>query len=139
MSALAATIDSTIPSPRRPLRGAGAVFAGFATIFVVSTGIDLVLHATDVFPPLGAPPMSDALFGVAMAYRIVIGIAGCYLTARLAPARPMKHALVLGGIGTFVALAGAIAMWEAGPGWYSLGVAAIALPCAWIGARLAQR
>jgi hypothetical protein len=46
---------------------------------------------------------------------------------------------VLGAIGTVVALAGAIAMWELGPGWYSLSVAAISLPCAWIGARLAGR
>jgi hypothetical protein len=54
-----------------------------------------VLHATGVFPPFGQP-MADALFLLATAYRIVYGVAGCYLTARLAPDRPMRHALALG-------------------------------------------
>ena len=139
MSAQAITLDSQVPTSRRPLRSVGAVFAGFVTIFAVTTAVDVVMHATGIFPPVDAPPMSDALFALALSYRVVIGIAGCWLTARLAPARPMKHALVLGGIGTVVALAGAIAMWELGPGWYSLGVAAISFPCAWIGGRLAQR
>jgi hypothetical protein len=28
-------------------------------------------------------------------------------------------------------------MWEAGPAWYSLAVIGIALPCAWVGGKLA--
>jgi FtsH-binding integral membrane protein len=139
MSALSTTLASPIVVSRRPLRSAGAVFAGFATIFAVTTAVDVVMHATGIFPPVDAPPMSNALFALALGYRIVIGIAGCWLTARLAPSSPRNHALVLGAIGTVVALAGAIAMWELGPGWYSLSVAAISLPCAWIGARLAGR
>jgi hypothetical protein len=40
--------------------------------------------------------MGDALFLLATAYRIVYGVAGSYVTARLAPDRPMQHALALG-------------------------------------------
>lgn len=29
--------------------------------------------------------------------------------------------------------AGAVAMWDAGPAWYSLAVIVIAMPCAWAG------
>jgi len=122
--------------PRRVLRRVVAVLAGLIAIFVLSTATDLALHATGVFPPWGER-MSDALFLLALAYRIVYGVAGCYFTARLAPDRPMQHALALGALGLVFSTAGAVAMWDAGPAWYSLVVIAIALPCAWAGGKLA--
>ena len=124
-----------IHRPRRILRRIGAVLAGLLAIVVVSSVTDAVLHATGIYPPLG-PPMGDALFLLALAYRIVYGIAGSYLTARLAPDRPMQHALALGLIGLVLSTAGAVAMWEAGPAWYPLAVIAIAIPSAWAGGRL---
>ena len=121
--------------PRRVLRRVGAVLAGLLAIFILSTATDVALHATGVFPPW-SERMSDALFLLALAYRIVYGIAGCYVTARLAPDRPMQHALALGAVGVVFSTAGAVAMWDAGPAWYSLGVIAIAMPCAWAGGKL---
>ncbi|HEY0715148.1 MAG TPA: hypothetical protein VGF45_20880 [Polyangia bacterium] len=129
----------TTPSKRHQrLRRTGAIAAGFATIVVASTAVDSVLHATGVYPPLGHS-MSSGLFALATAYRLIIAIAGSYLTARLSPGRPLADALILGAIGTVVSTAGAIAMWDAGPGWYPLGLIATALPCAWLGARLFLR
>jgi hypothetical protein len=124
---------------RRPLRSIWAVFAGLLFIFIITTIVDLVLHATGVFPPW-RQPMSDALFGVATAYRIVISIAGCYLAARLAPSRPMAHALVLGAIGVVISAIGAAVTWnkgpEFGPHWYPLLLVVVAIPCAWVGGKL---
>ena len=124
---------------RRWLRSVGAVFAGLVALFAVTTATDVVLHATGVFPPWGQP-MSDGLFLLATAYRIVYGVAGCYLAARLAPDRPMQHALALGIVGVLLSTAGAVATWskgpEFGPKWYALAVVAIALPCAWAGGAL---
>lgn len=127
---------ASTPTRRRVLLSIGAIAAGLVTIFAVTTAIDVVMHVTGVFPPVDAPPMSNALFVLAFAYRFVIDVAGCYLTARLAPHRPMFHALVLGSIGLILSIAGAVAMWDAGPGWYPIGLAASALPCAWLGGRL---
>jgi multisubunit Na+/H+ antiporter MnhB subunit len=125
--------------PRRFWRSVGAVVAGLLAIVVLSTATDAVMHATGVFPPAGQP-MSDALWLLATAYRIVYGVAGCYIAARLAPDRPMQHALVLGVVGLVLSIAGAAATWNRGPGfgpkWYPLAVIAIALPCAWAGGRL---
>jgi len=117
------------------LRSVGAVLAGLLAIFIVTTATDLVLHGTGVFPPLGQP-MSDGLLALALAYRIIYGVAGCYLAARLAPDRPMLHALALGGVGLVISVAGAAALWSPGPAWYSLGVIAISPPSAWAGSRL---
>jgi hypothetical protein len=123
------------------MRRVGAVFAGLLTIVVLSTLTDVVLHATGVYPPW-FQPMPDGLFVLAISYRIAFGILGSYITARLAPEQPMKHALILGAIGVVISTAGAIAVLkkpELGPAWYSLAVIAISLPCAWIGGRLAGR
>jgi hypothetical protein len=126
---------SEMNQPRRVLRSIGAVLAGLLAIFVLSIATDVALHAAGAFPPLGQR-MADALFVPALAYRIVYGVAGSYLTARLAPDRPMQHALALGVVGLALSTAGAVAMWDAGPAWFSLAVIAIAMPCAWAGGRL---
>ncbi len=130
---------SEIHGPRRIVQRTGAVLAGLIAIIVLSLGTDLVMHATGVFPSWGEP-MSDGLFLFAMAYRTVYNIAGCYIAARLAPDRPMAHALALGIIGLIVSTAGAIATWdrgrEFGPKWYPLALIATALPCAWVGGKL---
>ena len=121
--------------PRRTLRRVAAVCAGLVAIFAVTTATDAVMHASGVFPPVGQP-MGHGLFLLATAYRIVFGVFGCYLAARLAPDRPMQHALILGFIGLVLSTAGAVAMWDAGPGWYPLAIIAISVPCAWLGGRL---
>ena len=121
-------------------RSVWAVFAGLLVVVVLSMGTDAVMHATGVFPPFGEP-MSDGRFLLATVYRIVYAILGCYLTARLAPQRPMKHALVGGLIGLVLASVGAAATWnkgpEFGPHWYPLALVVTALPCAWLGGLVA--
>lgn len=122
--------------PRRTRRHVGAVLAGLLAIFAITTVTDIAMHATGIFPPWGRP-MSSGLFLVALAYRIAYGVLGCYIAARLAPDHPMRHALALGVVGVVLSTAGAVAMWEAGPAWYSLAVIGISMPCAWVGGRLA--
>jgi len=75
-----------------------ALFAGFFAVVLLSVGTDMAMHASGVFPPSGEP-MPNALFLLATAYRMAFGIAGSFIAARLAPNRPMKHALALGGMG----------------------------------------
>jgi len=121
-------------------RSVGAVVAGFVAVAVVSTLVDVVLHAAGVYPPW-SEPIGDGLSLLATAYRVVITIAGGYLTARLAPNRPLAHAVALGLIGIVGAAAGAAATWnlQLGPHWYPLALVATALPCTWIGGRSALR
>ena len=126
-------------SLRRVFQRIGAVLAGVLALVVLSIGTDMALHATGVYPPFGQP-MSDALFLLATAYRILYGVAGSYIAARLAPDRPMQHALALGVVGLVVSIAGTIVTWgrgpELGPAWYSFAIIAIAMTCAWAGGRL---
>jgi len=124
------------------LRSIGAVLAGVLVVIVLSLGTDVVLHATGIYPPW-FQPMADALWVLALAYRIVYGIVGGYLAARLAPNRPMAHALALGVVGFALSIVGVAANWnkgpEYGPRWFSLALIATALPCAWIGGVIGLR
>jgi hypothetical protein len=137
-------MDTTLAAPdnalpRRPLRSAGAVLGGFVTVFVLSSVTDAVLHATGVYPPAGRT-MSAGLFVLAIAYRTVFTVLGGFLTARLAPARPVRHAVVLGMVGTLAALVGVLAFWnrgpEFGPHWYPIALVVLALPSTWLGGQL---
>lgn len=123
-------------------RSIWAVFAGFLAVFILSLGTDEILHLTRVYPPWGQT-MSDGLFGLATFYRTIYGILGSYITARLAPRRPMKHAFIGAAIGMVLATAGAAATWNhqppLGPHWYSIALIVEALPTAWLGAWLHLR
>jgi hypothetical protein len=125
--------------PRSVLRSVAAVFAGVLVVFILSLGTDVVMHATGIFPPW-FQPMAGTLFMLALAYRIVYGIAGGYIAARLAADRPMAHAIALGVVGLFLSIAGTVGTWnkgpEFGPKWYPLALVATALPCAWLGGKL---
>ena len=129
-------------SPRSLPRSIGAVFAGFLTVAVLSTLTDKVLHATGVFPPEGQP-MAEAQWCLAIAYRLLYTIAGGMVTAALAPSRAVMHAVVLGSIGTVIALLGVIANWNGGPAygprWFSIALVVTGLPSTWLGAWLHAR
>lgn len=129
-------MSTTISRPRNLWRSAGAVLLGLVFIFVTSLGTDQVLHVLKVYPPWGQPMYDSGLLSLALAYRIVYAVAGCYLTARLAPRRPMRHAMTLGFIGLVLSTLGAIGAIVAGnlgPSWYPIALAITALPCAWLG------
>src|SRR5436309_571821 len=114
-----------------------AVVSGVLFIIVVTTLVDIVLHATGVFPPMDQP-INDSLALLATSYRIVISVGGAWLTARLAPEKPMKHALILGLVGTVLGLVGVVATWNRGlgPRWYPIALAVLAIPQCWVGGRL---
>jgi hypothetical protein len=114
-----------------------AVVAGVLFIIIVTTLVDIALHALGVFPPMDQP-LDDKLSLLATSYRIVISIGGAWLTARLAPANPMKHALILGLVGTVLGLMGVVATWNRGlgPRWYPIALAVLAIPQCWVGGKL---
>ena len=124
-------------SPRRIGRSILALLAGFVVVVVLSLGTDLALHAAGIFPALGQT-MSNGLFALATIYRTLYGVVGSYVTARVAPDRPMGHALVGGLIGLALSILGAVVTWnkDLGPHWYPLALIATAMPGAWLGGKL---
>lgn len=89
-----------------------AVVAGVLFIIVVSTLVDIVLHALRVFPPM-KEPINDSLAMLAASYRV-------------------------GVVGTFLGLVGVVATWNQGlgPRWYPVLLAVLAIPQCWVGGKL---
>src|SRR5262245_66262648 len=108
------------------LRSVLAVLAGLIVTIALSIGVDLLVVYTGRFPARSADS-TDAHWAIITGYRAVIAVFGCWVAARLAPSRPMLHALVAGGIGMALSVFGAIFAWdkgpEFGPHWYAIAVA----------------
>ena len=129
-------MTTTSTHPRRLLRSTAAVFWGFIAVVVLSLGTDQVLHVLQIYPPWGQPMYDPGLNLLALSYRIVYGVLGSYITARLAPYSPMRHVMVGAAIGFVLSTAGAITamrMADLGPLWYPIALVLTTFPCAWLG------
>jgi hypothetical protein len=121
------------------LRSIGAVLAGFVVVVVLSTGTDFVLESTHIFPSPSEQMNRPGILAIALAYRCLFTVIGGWVAARLAPGRPVLHALVLGLIGTAFALLGCFVMWNVGQHWYPVALVISAIPCTWLGGWLVER
>lgn len=132
-----ATTTETMPaSPRRLLRSIAAVVVGFFSVALLSLATDQILHMLNVYPPWGQPMYEPGLNLLALSYRMLFAVVGGYITARLAPAAPMRHVWILAIIGLIAGSAGAIAaisMADFGPNWYPIALAISAVPTTWLG------
>ena len=117
-----------------------AVLAGFISVAVLSVAMDVILETNGVFPPQSQP---EAYFpwmlALALLYRCAFTVAGGYIAARLAPAKPQKHAIILGCIGMVAATLGAATHWDLGNHWYPLALIVTAIPCTWLGGILKSK
>jgi len=118
-----------------------AIVVGLAINFAFGLGLDQIFHMLGVYPPWGVPMNDPGDNVLALSYRIVIALVSCYVAGRIAPWAPMRHALILGGIGFALSTLGALAASQMalGPLWYPLALVAVTLPCAWLGGALARR
>lgn len=117
----------------------GAVLAGLVFIVVSHTATDFVLESFEVFPPSSEGLHVSWMLALALGYRTILSVLGCYSTAKLAPQNGMFHALVVGMIGLAVSVAGAIVAitLNLADTWYPIALAVLTLPCAWLGGRIA--
>lgn len=116
----------------------GAVFAGLAAIFVLSGATDAILEGTGIMQQ----PFADNGTGfilLVVLYRQLYVALGAYITAALAPDKPMKHAMILAVIGFVLGVTGAIVMWHIPPHWYPVSLVVLGWPSAWLGAWLRLR
>ncbi|HEU0054362.1 MAG TPA: hypothetical protein VFQ39_14340 [Longimicrobium sp.] len=122
------------------LRSIVAVVAGFLFIGALSFGTDAIVRSAmpGAFDAAGRTD-SVPLLLFFIVYVGVFAVAGCYLAARLAPSRPMRHALVLGVLGLVFNVAGTVAMWDTAPAWFHVVSLLLVMPYAWLGGRLRER
>ena len=118
-----------------------AIVVGFVLTAALNLGTNQLLSraAPDLVPPPGTPNNNTTALVLICAYVAVYGILGCYVTARLAPSRPMLHALVLGALALAMSIPVTIQVWNDTPAWFNLFNLAAVMPYAWIGGRIRER
>jgi hypothetical protein len=125
--------------PPRTIRSVGAVLTDIIVGVLLTIITDVMLHAIGVYPP-SAQPMVNAIVAACNRLSRCLRCVRGYITARLAPDRPMRHALAGGVVGFVVCTGGAVVTWNRrpafGPHWYPLAVVATAVPCASLGGQL---
>ena len=121
---------------KKTLNSILAVLAGFLFIGITHTGTDAIFESLGVLPK-GNLHVATSLVIFVLGYRTFFSLIGSYLTARLAPQNPLKHALILGAIGTILSLGGALASanMNLGPAWYGWSLVVISLPVSWLGGK----
>ena len=134
-----------LPDTRGPLaalamRSALAVLAGFLLIAFLSFAVDALARAAlpGSFGPDGRVTSTGTLLfyvSAAVAYTI----AGGYATGRLAPSRPVRHAIWLGVVGLVVGVAASLSLWSTAPAWYHVLGWVLVVPSALVGGRLAEQ
>jgi hypothetical protein len=122
-------------------RSVWAIVAGFILIFALSLATDEILHLLHVYPAWNVPMWDPKLNALALGYRLIFDTAGSYLTAKLAPYAPLRHAIIGGIIGLVLSMLGVAAAAKAnmGPLWYPIALSLSSPITAWIGGRLYVR
>jgi hypothetical protein len=126
------------------LKSLGALIAGYL-VSALLIGVTIALLG-GLFPE-SYRPENTAWVVFNVLYGCVYAVAGGYVTAWLAPSRPVTHAIVLGGL--MAALAVLTAVMAAGtppaagearqPGWYYPALAVVVLPSIVLGAWIRVR
>jgi hypothetical protein len=118
------------------LKSIGAVLAGMVAIVGLSMGTDSVLEAAGIFPSPEQGMFIPWMLLLALTYRSLYAIAGGYITALLAPDRPLTHSIILGIIGVVVSAIGVVVGWDMSAHWYPIALVITSLPCTWLGGKL---
>jgi hypothetical protein len=119
----------------KTLKSIGAVLAGLAAVFVLSGATDALLEGTGIMKQPFADNGTGFILLVVLYRQLYVAI-GAYITAALAPDKPMKHAMILAGVGFVLGIVGAIVMWHVPPHWYPVSLVVLGWPSAWIGGKL---
>lgn len=118
-----------------------AIVVGFVLTGALNMGTTALLSrvAPDLVPPPGTPTTNTAALLLISAYVALFGILGCYVTARLAPSRPLLHALIMGGIALAMSIPMTISMWNDAPAWFNVYNLLAVMPYAYIGGSIRER
>ena len=120
------------------LKSIWAILAGFLVTVILSIATDQILEKTGLMK-IPFDYNSDGFIIIVILYRTIYGILGSFITASLAPSRPMRHVMIGACIALVLATIGTIAMWDVPPHWYPITLIILVLPTAWVGGKLRTR
>lgn len=121
---------------KKILKSTGAIIIGLIAGASLSILSDYIMAAAGLMNMERFKDTPSHIVLIVILYRFLFNTAGCYLTAKLSPFKPMLHALAVGVIGLLLSLIGMVFMWEQATPFYNIAIMLISLPTAWIGGKL---
>ena len=97
---------------KQTFKSIGAVLAGMIIGIALSLLTDTILEQLKIFPPIGQVTFSPWMLVLATIYRTVYTSLGGFVTAKLAPANPMRHVRVLAWLAVVANAAGLLGTGE---------------------------
>lgn len=121
------------------LKSIGAVIAGLFTGALLSLITDYIMASLGMMMLDNFKETPFWVVVIVILYRFVFNVAGCYVTGRVAPSKPVLHIWILGIVGFLMALSGTVVMWDQAFPFYNIAIIAIALPSAWLAQKLYRK
>lgn len=100
-----------------------AIIAGFLTVVILSTVTDFVLEKLGILPSPKDGLFITWMLVLALAYRSIYTVVGGYVTAWLAPERPIHVVKILAFIGLLAGIVGIVFGWNLSQHWYPIAIA----------------
>jgi uncharacterized protein YacL len=116
-----------------------AVLAGAVGLFILAAGFDWALEKTGYLNVNSFDANTCWIIAVVIVARCVFSLVAAYVTARLAPDRPMLHAMILGSIGVLIGISSMVYLWNKSPHWFLMVLTLIPLPFCWAGGDMYAR
>ena len=118
----------------------GVIIVGFMVSALLSIVTDFLLESIGVLPDPSKGLFDTGMIILVLFYRGIYNIVSGFLVAKLAPGKPMLHAMILGAIGTILTVLATFApsFAEKAPLWFGYTLAAITIPTLWSGVRILQ-
>jgi hypothetical protein len=118
----------------------GVILLAFVINALLALVTDFLLESIGVLPNPQKGLFETWAILLVLFYRGVYTIGAGFLVAKLAPNKPTLHAIILGTIGAAIALiaASSPSFAEKAPLWFAYTLAAITIPCIWLGVKIEQ-
>lgn len=118
----------------------GVILLSFAIIALMSVLTDFLLEKIGVLPNPEKGLFETWAILLVLFYRAIYTVFAGFIIARLAPNKPILHAIILGVIGTSITL-WAISSPEFAQKstlWFGYTLAILTIPCLWLGVKIQQ-
>ena len=121
-------------------KGIGAILLAFVASALLSILTDYLLEAIGVLPNPEKGLFETWAILLVLFYRGAYTILAGFIVAKVAPNKPMLYAVILGIIGTTITVISNSRpeVADKAPLWYGYTLAAITIPCLWLGVRIKQ-
>ncbi|MEO6869357.1 MAG: hypothetical protein ABI168_06920 [Ginsengibacter sp.] len=125
---------------KKIFKSIGVILLAFIISGLLSVITDFLLEKIGVLPDPQQGLFEPWLIVVVLIYRGFYTILAGYIVAKLAPGKPMMHALILGIIGTVITIIGtnSASFSDKSPLWFGYTLALLTIPCLLLGVKIQE-